>query len=119
MIVDQPAPSEQLRRWPRHKVDVRLKVSWVEAGSRTSTFGRGQILSDGGLGAYIPTNIPIGRRVMLEVNFPSAPVEVAVQAVVRSCQGFRYGLEFVDVPVEVRSVIKKNCDAAASAVSQT
>jgi hypothetical protein len=116
MIVDQPAPSEQPRRWSRHKVDVRLKVSWVEAGSRTSTFGRGQILSHGGLGAYIPTNIPVGGTVMLEVNFPSAPVDVKVQAVVKSCQGFRYGLEFVDVPPEVRSVITKNCEAAASEV---
>lgn len=113
MIVDQSAPSEQPRRWPRHKIDVRLKVSWVEAGSRTSTFGRGQILSHGGLGAYIPTNIPVGGKVMLEVNFPSAFEDVKVQAVVRSCQGFRYGLEFVDVPPEVSSVIQKNCDAAS------
>jgi len=113
MIVDQPVPSEQPRRWPRHRIDVRLKVSWLEAGNRTSTFGRGQILSHGGLGAYIPTTIPIGGRVMLEVSFPSAPVEVNVQAVVRSCQGFRYGLEFVDVPAEVHSVIKRNCDAAS------
>jgi hypothetical protein len=114
MIMNQPAPSEQPRRWSRHKIDVRLKVSWVEAGNRTSTFGRGQILSHGGLGAYIPSNIPLGGRVMLEVSFPSAPVEVKVQAVVRSCEGFRYGLEFVDVPAEVRSVINRNCGAASA-----
>ena len=114
MIVDQSAPLEHSRRWPRRKIDVRLKVSWGEAGSRTSTFGRGQILGAGGLGAYIPTNIPIGGRVVLEVNFASAPVEVEVQAVVRSCQGFRYGLEFVDLSPEIRSVIERNCDAAGS-----
>jgi len=107
--------SIDLRRWPRHKVDVRLKVSFGEGKSGQSAFGRANNLSQGGLGAYIPCAIPVGATVVLEVSFPYSPTEVKVKALVRSCEGFRYGLEFLNVPDHVRAVIVKNCDAAGAA----
>ncbi len=50
----------------------------------------------------------------VEVSFPNAPTEVKVKAVVRNCDGFRYGLEFVEMPYDVRTIIAKSCDAAAT-----
>jgi hypothetical protein len=64
------------------------------------------------MGAYIPYSIPIGASVILEVSFPYSPLEVTVKAMVRNCEGFRYGLEFVDVAEHVRSAIAKNCATA-------
>ena len=64
--------------------------------------------------AYIPCSIPVGATVLLEVSFPNAPTEVKVKAVVRNCDGFRYGLEFVEMPYDVRTIIAKSCDAAAT-----
>jgi c-di-GMP-binding flagellar brake protein YcgR len=105
----QPGAVDQLRRWPRHRIDVRLKVSVEGAGSGGSAFGRGNNLSHGGMGAYIPSAIPLGSTVLLEVSFPYSPIEVRVRAVVRNCEGFRYGLEFLDISAEARRVIEKTC----------
>jgi PilZ domain len=107
----QPGP-DALRRWPRHRIDARLKVSFGEGNNGQTVFGRANTLSEGGLSAFIPCAIPIGATVVLEVNFPYSPTEVKVKAIVRSCEGFRYGLEFVNVPDQVRAAIVKNCDAA-------
>lgn len=109
----QPGSGVHLRRWPRYKIDVRLKVSVAESKNSNTAFGRGNNLSHGGMGAYIPCAIPVGAKVLLEVSFPYSVAEVKVTAVVRSCEGFRYGLEFVDMPGDARALIEKNCSAAA------
>jgi len=108
----QPEASADSRRWMRHRIDVRLKVLFPHAGNKTSAFGRGNSISHGGLGAYIPCSIPVGTTVSLEVTFPYSPSEVKIQAVVRTCEGFRYGLEFLELPEDVRSVIVKNCGSS-------
>jgi len=110
MMPSEPAAHE--RRWARHKIDVRLKVSFPARGETGPVFGRGNTLSQGGMGAFIPCSIAIGDRVLVEVTFPYSPTEVKLQAVVRSCEGFRYGLEFVDLRDEARQIIVKNCGAA-------
>lgn len=101
------------RRWTRYKIDVRLKVTIPDAASERTAFGRANNLSYGGMGAYIPCAIPLGIQVLLEVSFPYSASEVKVKAVVRSCEGFRYGLEFLDVPANVRAIIEKNCTPAS------
>jgi hypothetical protein len=99
-----------VRRWSRHKIDVRLKVSAaLKDGTTNSVFGRANSLSHGGLGAYIPSSIPVGSTVDLELTFPHSSKEVKLKAVVRSCEGFRYGLEFIDVPMEIQRTIAKGC----------
>src|SRR5882724_7239910 len=104
--------SADSRRWPRHRIDVRLKVLFARGSNSTSAFGRGNNISHGGLGAYIPCSIPVGTTVSLEVTFPYSTSEVKVKAVVRTCEGFRYGLEFLELPEDVRSVIVKNCGSS-------
>ena len=99
------------RRWNRHKIDVRLKVA-VGGPQGNVVFGRGNILSQGGMGAYIPHSMTIGTEVQLQVSFPYSPAEVTLKAVVRNCDGFRYGLEFRDLSDDVRSLIMKSCDSA-------
>src|SRR5215470_4835178 len=98
--------NENSRRWPRHRIDVRLKVTFNDGGNKKTAFGRANNLSQGGLGAYIPCAIAVGTNVDLDVSFPYSPVELNVKAIVRSCEGFRYGLEFVDVPEHVRAIIE-------------
>jgi hypothetical protein len=102
----------EVRRWSRHKIDVRLKVL-IGGAQGTVVFGRGNILSEGGMGVYIPQSIPIGAEVALQVTFPYSPAEVTLNAVVRNCEGFRYGLEFRDLSEKMRAVIVKNCASAA------
>lgn len=103
----------ELRRWARHKIDVRLKVTFRGEKGMTSVFGRGNTLGQGGMGAYVPAVIPMGASVSLEVSFPYSPAEVRLEAVVRNSEGFRYGLEFLDLRDDVKGVIVRNCSAAA------
>jgi PilZ domain len=106
----QPECGPELRRWNRHKIDVRLKVS-IGGAQGNVVFGRGNILSQGGMGAYIPHSMTIGTEVLLQVSFPYSPAEVTLKAVVKNCEGFRYGLEFRDLSDDVRSLIMKNCNS--------
>jgi hypothetical protein len=105
--------SASARRWNRHKIDIRLKVTTRLAdGTTDSLFGRGNTMSHGGLGAYIPASIPVGSAIGLELTFPYSTNEVKVKAVVRSNEGFRYGLEFLELPLDVKQVIVESCNAA-------
>jgi PilZ domain len=110
--VSQVEPGAHLRRWTRYKIDVRLKVTIKDGAGQRTAFGRGNNLSYGGMGAYIPCVIAVGAQLVLEISFPYSSAEVKVKAVVRSCEGFRYGVEFQDVPASVRAIIEKNCNAA-------
>jgi hypothetical protein len=98
------------RRWSRHKIDVRLKVSFPNEGKNESAFGRANSLSRGGIGAYIPCSIPVGTAVRLELTFPYSSTEAKLDAVIRTCEGFRYGLEFTRVTDAMQEMIVKNCD---------
>jgi hypothetical protein len=99
------------RRWNRHKIDVRLKVL-IGGPEGNVVFGRGNILSQGGMGAYIPHSLTIGTELLLQVSFPYSHTEVTLKAVVRNCEGFRYGLEFRELSEDVRSLIMKSCESA-------
>ena len=93
----------ETRRWARHKIDTRLKaITRLSDGSLNSVFGRGHTLSPGGLGAYIPTSIPVGTKVELELTFSYSSNELKIRAVVRSCEGFHYNLEFVEMAEDAR-----------------
>jgi hypothetical protein len=78
-----------------------------------SVFGRANVLSQGGLGAFIPWNILIGTQVSLEISFSYSPAELKIEAIVRNAEGFRYGLEFLKLGEEARGAIINNCNAAA------
>ena len=107
----QPGTSPGVRRWHRYNIDVRLKVSVQEKGNSASVFGRARNLSQGGMGAYIPCEVPLGGSMVIEVTFPYTVKEVRLSAVVRSVDGFRYGLEFQRLPEEARALIVKSCEA--------
>jgi hypothetical protein len=108
----QTEPTREDRRTTRHKVDMRLKLSLIQGdGSSASAFGRANTLSYGGLGAYVPCSIRVGESVSIDLILPGSTKEVRVKAVVRSCEGFRYGFEFTELPEGVRSTILKVCES--------
>jgi c-di-GMP-binding flagellar brake protein YcgR len=107
--MSQVEHAPEARRWTRHKIDVRLKVSFLNDGKDTAAFGRANSLSLGGIGAYIPCSIPVGETVSLELTFPHTSTEARLRAVIRSCEGFRYGLEFVEISNRIQEMIVQNC----------
>jgi len=109
MSVSQSA----VRRWPRYKMELRLKVLVLENAKPTPVFGRSSSLSQGGMGAYIPCEIRVGAAVLLEVTFPGSAKEVRISAVVRNAEGFRYGLEFEHLSEDIRAMITKSCEGSS------
>lgn len=86
-----PLPLKQ-RRWERSPVDLPVRVMTAKGLSSTTVAGRGTQLSPGGMEVY--AGILLNPGDLLEVEF-SMPVPSRVQAIVRSRNGFCFGLEFV------------------------
>ena len=90
---------EGVRRWERFAVDIRLKASFKRNGMPMTVFGRGSDVSQGGMAAYIPSELTVGTSVDLELSLPyvSGEQPIRIVATVRNRNGFRYGLEYVAI----------------------
>jgi hypothetical protein len=94
VLVEQ---QQGVRRWERFTVDVRMKASFKRNGMPITVFGRGSDVSQGGMAAYIPSELQVGTSVDLELSLPyvSGEQPVRIIATVRNRNGFRYGLEYI------------------------
>lgn len=104
---------DAVRRWQRHAIDVRIKVSSNRGGVRTIVYGRGSDMSEGGMSAYIALELNLGSSIDMEVTLPYAQQPLKVKAKVRSRDGLRYGLEFLSLAPPEREVILRTCKALA------
>lgn len=102
-----------VRRWKRYPVDVRLKIVSSRGGVRTTVYGRGTDVSEGGMSAYIAMELNLGSSIEMEVTLPYAQQSLKVKARVRSRDGLRYGLEFLSLAAPEREVILRTCKALA------
>ncbi len=80
------------RRWTRLPVDMPVKVVTSRGFSSTTVDGRGTELSQGGMEVY--AGILLNPGDMLEIEF-DVPIHSRIAAIVRSRNGFCFGLEFV------------------------
>jgi len=94
VLVEQ---KEGVRRWERFAVDVRMKASFKRNSTLLTVFGRGSDVSQGGMAAYIPSELTVGTSVDLEISLPyvSGEQPIRIVATVRNRNGFRYGLEYM------------------------
>jgi hypothetical protein len=88
-----PMPlSPKTRRWPRVDVDIPVRVVTAKGFSTTVVPGRGTELSEGGMVLYAGIMLTPGD--LLEVEF-DLPTPSRMTAIVRSRNGFCFGLEFI------------------------
>jgi PilZ domain len=80
------------RRWPRVPVDLPVRVVTAKGFSTTVVPGRGTELSEGGMVLY--AGILLSPGDLLEVEFDT-PSRSHLTAIVRSKNGFCFGLEFL------------------------
>jgi PilZ domain len=83
---------DQIRRWNRLPVDLPVRVLTSKGFSTTVVPGRGTELSEGGMVLY--AGILLNPGDLLELEF-DMPFHSRVPAVVRSRNGFCFGLEFI------------------------
>ena len=84
-------PGMDARRHPRFKLNVGICVY-----ARDSEVVRGHTvdISESGISAILPIEVPVAEVVRLEFPLPTG--DVAVHAMVRQRNAFRYGFQFVD-----------------------
>ena len=80
------------RRWDRLPVDLPVRVVTSKGFSTTVVEGRGTEMSEGGMVLY--AGILLNPGDLLEVEFDT-PVHSRMTAIVRSRNGFCFGLEFI------------------------
>jgi hypothetical protein len=84
--------SPNTRRWDRLPVDMPVKVVTSKGFSTTTVMGRGTELSEGGMVLY--AGILLNPGDLLEIEF-DMPIHSRLPAIVRSRNGFCFGLEFI------------------------
>ena len=106
-------PQTGVRRWERFAVDLRFKASFKRNGMPLTVFGRGSDVSQGGMAAYIPSELAVGASVDLELSLPyvSGEQPIRITAAVRNRNGFRYGLEYLAVSDSDRERLLKSLRA--------
>jgi len=86
----QPENWTATRKYARFLLDLRLIVK-----TKKTFHGRTKNLGEGGLGATVAGEIPLGEFVELEFLPPKATEPLTVRAEVRYRQGFQYGFKFI------------------------
>lgn len=89
-----------VRRWPRHRIDVPIRVivhrSSVHTSSKTSIFpARGNELSEGGIALTAGVELKPGDETEVEFTPPYSGSPIRVRGIVRNRTGYRYGIEFL------------------------
>jgi hypothetical protein len=102
------------RRFPRFAIDVRLQVKMFQDGEFRSCWGRSVEMGQDGIGATLTGTLETGEIVTLEIPLPLTPYPIKVRAIVRYCQGLRYGFEFLTLNDAQRDTIKRVCDYLAT-----
>jgi hypothetical protein len=90
----KPANLINSRRWPRHRLDIPIRVI-VQTPERTKLYdGRGNELNEGGMAVTAGVELEVGREVSVEFTPAYTGVPIRVRGVVRNRTGYRYGVEF-------------------------
>src|SRR5271166_1270075 len=102
------------RRFPRFTLDVRLQVRMFQDGEFRTCWGRSTELGQDGIGATLTGSLESGEIVTLEIPLPLTPYPIKVRAIVRYCQGLRYGFEFLTMNESQRDTVKRVCQYLAT-----
>lgn len=84
--------SSNTRRWDRMPVDLPVRVVTSKGFSTTVVEGRGTEMSQGGMVLYAGILLNPGDLLEIEIDTPTPS---RIPAIVRSKNGFCFGLEFI------------------------
>jgi hypothetical protein len=86
---------ETVRRWPRYKVDVPVRMIAQRPTKVAIVQGRGKELNRGGLAVFAGVELSIDEQVAVEFTPPYSGQPIRVRAFVRNRNGYTYGVEFI------------------------
>lgn len=111
MTSQKSEPNE--RRWNRFHIQVRVRVSVTRPGGNVLVYGQGTDISEGGMGIFVPNELNTGETITIELMLPYSRDKLMLKAVVRSRNGFRYGIEYLWPSAYERELINRTCTALA------
>ena len=88
---------------PRFTIEVDITINSPTCGVLK---GHSVDLSESGIAAMLPIEVPLGENLDLSFALPSGPV--TIHAIVREKNAFRYGFEFVDSG-SMHELIRRTC----------
>lgn len=94
------------RNSPRHAITVRLDVITLRSGIPDSVPGRCTNISEAGIGAAVAGELVINQHVAIELKLPHVALPLRARAIVRHHTLFHCGLQFVNLSVEQREMIR-------------
>ncbi len=109
-----PKQYDELRRFPRVKSDIRVRVFYPPRNPTIDCFGRGYDLSQTGMAIYVPLELALGQQVLVVLEVPQCRVRLGLTATVRNAKGYRYGVEFVTLTNTERKELKRALEELAS-----
>ncbi len=95
------------RRWPRHKIDVPIRLVLRGYNRTFLVEGCGNDLSEGGMLVFAGLQLPVGREVEVEFQLPQSAELLRVPATIRDRDRYFYGLEFTPESSEQQSQITR------------
>ena len=100
---------QRLRRFSRHRFDVRIQASVFRDGRTTTCWGRTNELGEDGIGATLSGELQSGEVVSLQFPIPLQPYIIKLRAVVRYSDGLRCGFEFLVLTDQQKLTLHQVC----------
>lgn len=94
-----------VRKWRRFKIDIRVKIRRTEEEESAVSVVRSHVISEGGMSVYATESLEIGTPVEVEFWLPGSSRELRLRALIRNRNGFRCGMEFVELTAADRMLI--------------
>lgn len=94
------------RLCPRHAINVALDVITLRSGIPDSVPGRCTDISEAGIGAALAGELNHNQHVAIELKLPQVALPLRARAIVRHHSRLRCGLQFVNLSVEQREMIR-------------
>jgi hypothetical protein len=94
--VTPPQPGyPTLRRWPRYKIEVPVRLIAERPTRLVFVQGRGSELNIGGMAVCAGIDVAVDEQVGLEFTPPYSEQPITVRGFVRNRSGHTYGIEFI------------------------
>jgi len=93
----QEDPSQQ-RKHLRYRCNQRLCARYRIDGQEFIAYGRCTMVGKGGIGAFIPAELPLGQIASIEISLSQNGIPQQFKAQVKNRRGSNYGFQFLEVP---------------------
>src|SRR3569832_898333 len=98
-------PVQEMRKFPRYPVDMRVKINFKKDGVMQRGLVRTIEIATHGMSISSPLPLMQGSQVELEITLPGSKTPLRVMSVIRNKSGTRYGVEFLSTTDSQRNDI--------------